>query len=147
MSETIRLSHIKKQYGTGENTFYAVNDINMSIQEGEFVAIVGKSGSGKSTLLNIMSGIDEATEGEVIIKGQKVKDFSQKEMTAFRGKNIGIVFQFFQLMPTLTVLENVVMPMDFIGYLDQKLITESNSYQFCYEKRRKYRACNYSEGC
>lgn len=120
MSEAIRLSHIKKQYGTGENTFYAVNDINMSIQEGEFVAIVGKSGSGKSTLLNIMSGIDEATEGEVMIEGQKVKDFSQKEMTVFRGKNIGIVFQFFQLMPTLTVLENVVMPMDFIEYLDKK---------------------------
>lgn len=120
MGHMIQLNHVKKQYGNDKNTFYAVNDISLSIKEGEFVAIVGKSGSGKSTLLNIMSGIDEASEGEVKIKERDIKHFSQKDMISFRGKHIGIVFQFFQLMPTLTVLENVVMPMDFVGYLDKK---------------------------
>lgn len=116
-SSLIVLSHVKKQYELGQKQFMAVNDINLEISKGEFVAIVGKSGSGKSTLLNLMSGIDKVTEGKIIVKGEEISSSLQKELTRFRGEHIGIVFQFFQLLPTLTVLENVILPMDFNGQI------------------------------
>jgi len=111
----ILLEHVKKQYELGKQQFMAVNDISLEIDKGEFVAIVGKSGSGKSTLLNLMSGIDKVTEGKVIIKGEEISSSTQSLLTRFRAEHIGIVFQFFQLLPTLTVLENVILPMDFSG--------------------------------
>lgn len=112
----IKMANVKKMYTIGENGFWALNGINLEMKKGEFIAIVGKSGSGKSTLLNILGGIDTPTEGSIVINGERIDRFSENQLCRFRGKNIGFVFQFFQLMPTLTVLENVIMPMDFINY-------------------------------
>ena len=85
----------------------------MRVDEGEFVAVVGKSGSGKSTLINMITGIDNPTSGEVFVASTPVHALNQEQLAVWRGKNVGIVFQFFQLLPTLTVAENVVLPMDF----------------------------------
>ena len=105
----IELRNVTKRY----ETFTALKGIDLAIEAGEFIAIVGKSGSGKSTLLNIISGIDVPTTGEVLVNNTLVNRMSQDEMAVWRGKTVGVVFQFFQLLPTLTVIENVMLPMDF----------------------------------
>ena len=126
---------VKKHYVIGEKNFCAIQDMNLQIKEGEFVAIVGRSGSGKSTLLNLMSGVNNPTSGTVLIEGKSIDQLSQKEFTRFRGKHMGIIFQFFQLMPTLTVLENVIMPMEFVGYLDRRKRRENHIlYPFPYQR-------------
>ena len=109
----ISLRGVTKQFQVAAGTFTALKDINLEIQAGEFVAIVGKSGSGKSTLLNMLAGIDLPTSGEVWVAGTPVHTLSQDQLAAWRGQNVGVVFQFFQLLPTLTVIENVMLPMDF----------------------------------
>lgn len=109
----IELDNVTKMYALGEKNFWALKGVNLQVKKGEFIAIVGKSGSGKSTLLNLLGGIDSPTEGRIIIGGTEINGLGEKKLSRFRGDNIGFVFQFFQLMPTLTVLENVVMPMDF----------------------------------
>ena len=100
-------------YSTGNKEYWALKGINLQVCSGEFVAIVGKSGSGKSTLLNLMGGIDKLTEGSISLNGRKINNWRENQLSRLRGANNGFVFQFFQLMPTLTVLENVIMPMDF----------------------------------
>jgi putative ABC transport system ATP-binding protein len=100
--------------------FRALNDVSLQVQKGHMVAVTGKSGSGKSTLLNIIAGIDKPTEGEVSINSIRVDKLSESELASWRGKNIGIVFQFFQLLPTLTILENVMLPMDFCNSYPKK---------------------------
>lgn len=110
---TINLHAVSKQYQSAAGTFTALKSIDFQAQTGEFVAVVGKSGSGKSTLLNILSGIDSPTSGEVVIGGTPIHTLSQNQLAIWRGKQIGVVFQFFQLLPTLTVIENVMLPMDF----------------------------------
>ncbi len=92
--------------------------IDLTLQRGEFVAIVGKSGSGKSTLLNMMTGIDHPTGGQVVINGQNIYNMNESKRALWRGRNLGIVFQFFQLLPMLTLLENVMLPMDYVGMYD-----------------------------
>jgi putative ABC transport system ATP-binding protein len=109
----IELRSVVKTFQTPAGAFTALNDVNLRIFGGEFVAIIGKSGSGKSTLLNVMTGIDHPTAGEVIVEGTAIQHMSEGDLAKRRGRRIGIVFQFFQLMPTLTLLENVVLPMDF----------------------------------
>lgn len=109
----IKLENVKKVYTIGEKGFWALKGLDLQIEKGEFTAIVGKSGSGKSTLLNLLGGIDSPTEGQIIVNGKVINDLRKNQLSRFRGENIGFVFQFFQLMPTLTVLENVIMPMDF----------------------------------
>lgn len=109
----ITLRDVKKKYSSGNTDFYALKGVSLEIGNAELVAIVGKSGSGKSTLLNILGGIDTPSEGEVTVAGEAVSAYGESRVTAFRGRHIGFVFQFFQLMPTLTALENVIMPMDF----------------------------------
>lgn len=109
----IKLENVKKMYTIGEKGFWALKGLNLQIEKGEFIAIVGKSGSGKSTLLNLLGGIDSPTEGRIIVNGKEINGLGENQLSRFRGENIGFVFQFFQLMPTLTVLENVIMPMDF----------------------------------
>ncbi len=104
---------VTKAYETAAGSFTALNNIDLQIEAGKFIAIVGKSGSGKSTLLNMLTGIDRPTTGEVEINGTAVTTLSEDQIATWRGRNIGVVFQFFQLMPTLTVVENVMMPMDF----------------------------------
>ena len=114
-SETIiDLDQIVKTYETPSGLFTALQDINLSFQAGEFVAIVGKSGSGKTTLLNVLSGIDRPTSGTISVDGMRLDSLSESQLAEWRGRTIGLVFQFFQLLPTLTIAENVMLPMDFV---------------------------------
>lgn len=109
----ISLRGVFKNYDTPSGSFTALKDINLNVNYGEFVAIVGKSGSGKSTLINVITGIDSPTSGEVYVKSTAVHGLNQEQLAVWRGKNIGVIFQFFQLLPTLTIAENVMLPMDF----------------------------------
>jgi len=110
----IELCNLTKVYQTPAGSFPALKGINLTVKTGEFVAVVGKSGSGKSTLLNVLTGIDKPTSGEVWIDGVDIQQLGNSQMAKWRGRHLGIVFQFFQLMPTLTLIENVVLPMDLV---------------------------------
>ncbi len=112
-SRLIELNDVTKAYDVAAGKFLALKGIDMQVDEGEFVAVVGKSGSGKSTLINMITGIDSPSSGEVFVASTPVHALDQEQLAVWRGKNVGIVFQFFQLLPTLTVAENVVLPMDF----------------------------------
>lgn len=112
-SPTVNLQGISKVYETGAGGFEALRDADLVAEAGEFVAIVGSSGSGKSTLLNILTGIDRPTSGIAQVSGVVLNELSENELARWRGANVGVVFQFQQLLPTLTVAENVMMPMDF----------------------------------
>lgn len=112
-SELIRLHRVVKTFDTPAGKFAALRGVDLRVNAGEFVAVIGKSGSGKSTLVNMIAGIDRPTSGEVFVGDTAVHRLSEAQMAVWRGKHIGIVFQFFQLLPTLTVLENVMLPMDF----------------------------------
>lgn len=107
----IRLINIQKSYNTPAGKFIALKDVNLQIDKGEFISIVGKSGSGKTTLINLITGIDSPTAGEIYINNIAVHLLKESEKATWRGYHIGVVFQFFQLLPTLTVLENVILPM------------------------------------
>ena len=109
----IDLHDVHKYYKTAIGDYHALNSIDLQIHPGEFVSIIGKSGSGKSTLLNMITGIDRPTSGEVYVNGQAVHELNENRMARWRGKNLGIVFQFFQLLPTISVIENIMLPMDF----------------------------------
>ena len=109
----IEISNVRKTYMSGAVEFLALKGVDLQVDRGEFVAIVGKSGSGKSTLINMMTGIDRPTSGTVQFNGAPLHAMSEDELARWRGKNLGIVFQFFQLLPTLSLLENVLLPMDF----------------------------------
>ncbi len=108
----IDLQGITKVYPTPAGPFPALKGIDLQIQAGEFVAVVGKSGCGKSTLINVFTGIDHPTDGEAVVAGTRLRDLSEGKMAQWRGRTMGIVFQFFQLLPTLTLVENVLLPMD-----------------------------------
>jgi ABC-type lipoprotein export system ATPase subunit len=112
-SYMIDLREVHKYYKTAIGDFHALKSIDLQIYPGEFVSIIGKSGSGKSTLLNMITGIDRPTSGEVYANGQAVHELNENRMARWRGKNLGIVFQFFQLLPTISVIENIMLPMDF----------------------------------
>ncbi len=114
-SPSVDLVGVSKVYETGAGDFVALSDVSLTVHAGEFVAIVGASGSGKSTLLNMLTGIDRPTSGRALVNGTTLDDLSENELAGWRGQNVGLVFQFYQLMPTLTVVENVIMPMDFTG--------------------------------
>jgi ABC-type lipoprotein export system ATPase subunit len=109
----IELWGIKKAYRTPAGDFYALKGIDLEVQPGEFVAVVGKSGAGKSTLINMLTGIDRPTAGEIRIGGREVHRMSEDQIADWRGRNVGVVFQFFQLLPMLTCAQNVMLPMDF----------------------------------
>jgi len=109
----IDLRRVTKRFESPAGTFTALDEIDLQVQKGEFVGIVGKSGSGKSTLLNVIAGIDRASFGEVHVAGTAVHALSQNRSAIWRGQNVGVIFQFFQLLPALTVIENVMLPMDF----------------------------------
>ncbi len=111
----IDLRGIRKVYQTDAGPFVALHSIDLRVDPGEFVAVVGKSGSGKSTLLNMLTGIDYPTEGEAMVGGTEIRRLDQGQMAEWRGRHMGIVFQFFQLLPTLTLAENVMLPMDLSG--------------------------------
>jgi len=109
----ISLLQVNKTYETPAGKFSALKDIDLEILSGQFVGIVGKSGSGKSTLLNMVAGIDRPSAGSVAVAGTEIQSLSENKLAAWRGRNVGFVFQFFQLLPTLTAAENVMLPMDF----------------------------------
>jgi ABC-type lipoprotein export system ATPase subunit len=109
----VDLRNVNKLYKTAVGDYPALKNINLQINSGEFVSIIGKSGSGKSTLLNMITGIDHPTNGEVFINGTPVHKMSEDKMARWRGSNLGIVFQFFQLLPMISVIENIMLPMDF----------------------------------
>jgi putative ABC transport system ATP-binding protein len=111
----ITMRGVSKSYPTPAGTCPALRDIDLEIGSGELVAIRGKSGSGKSTLLNVIGGIDRPSQGTVRVGGVSVHDASEDTLSRWRGKTVGFVFQFFQLLPTLTTAENVMLPMDFAG--------------------------------
>jgi putative ABC transport system ATP-binding protein len=117
---TIELSHVTKSYPVASGNFSALKNISLKIDSKQLIAITGKSGSGKSTLLNVITGIDRPTEGIVLINGIRVDKLSESELASWRGKNVGVVFQFFQLLPTLTIIENVMLPMDFCNTYPKK---------------------------
>jgi putative ABC transport system ATP-binding protein len=109
----IDLRDVVKAYKTGAGSITVLKEITLKVYPGEFVSVVGPSGSGKSTLLNMITGIDKPTQGQVWVGGEAVHRLSENKLARWRGRNIGVVFQFFQLLPTLTALENVMLPMDF----------------------------------
>jgi putative ABC transport system ATP-binding protein len=109
----IVMRRVSKTYTVAAGNFLALDNASLQVNAGEFVAVVGRSGSGKSTLINMITGIDVPTSGEVIIGSVPVHALDQERLAVWRGKNVGVVFQFFQLLPTLTVVENVMLPMDF----------------------------------
>lgn len=108
----IELHQIVKMYQSGETSVTALNGIDLHIDAGEFIGVIGKSGSGKSTLINMMSGIDRPTSGQIFVGDTAVHTLNENQMALWRGRNVGIVYQFYNLLPTLTVVENVMLPMD-----------------------------------
>jgi putative ABC transport system ATP-binding protein len=113
----ITLRGVTKTYATPAGEFTALRDVALDIPPGTLTAVVGRSGSGKSTLLNLMAGIDRPTAGSVTVHGSALEGLNHDRLAAWRGRTVGVVFQFFQLLPTLTVIENVMLPMDFAGFL------------------------------
>ena len=109
----ISLRGVEKVYRTGRVEFPALRGVDLDVDPGELVAIVGPSGSGKSTVLNVISGIDRPTSGDVVVAGRDLLDLDEEQLAVWRGEQVGIVFQFFQLLPTLTARENVMLPLDF----------------------------------
>ena len=120
MPDFIQLNQVSKWFESAAGRFEAIRDIDLTIGKGEYVAIVGKSGSGKSTLLNMLTGIDHPSQGTVSINSSDIHTFGESRLAAWRGANIGIVFQFFQLIPTLTISENVLLAMDLVGVIPKK---------------------------
>ncbi len=111
----IHLKDVRKAYKTPAGDFLALKGIDLQVLEGEFLAVVGKSGAGKSTLVNMVTGIDRPSSGEIRVGSQAIQNMNEDQVATWRGKHVGVVFQFFQLLPMLTCAQNVMMPMDFAG--------------------------------
>ena len=119
----LKAENLVKIYGQGENEVKALNNVSLEIEEGEFVSIVGSSGSGKSTLLNMLGGLDRLTSGDIYINNKKLGDMKDEELTIFRRRNIGFVFQNYNLVPILNVYENIVLPIELDGMkIDEEYI-------------------------
>ena len=116
----IELRDVVKNYKTAVGDFPALKGVDLDMKAGEFVSVIGKSGSGKTTLINMIAGIDRPTSGEVWVNGTAVHELNENQMARWRGKNLGIVFQFFQLLPMLSLVENIMLPMDFCNTFPQK---------------------------
>ena len=140
MSSILELSHVEKTYGEQENQVRALRDISLQVEDGEFISIVGTSGSGKSTLLNLVGGLDTPTQGKILVKGRDIGSLTRKELTIFRRRNIGFVFQNYSLMPVLNVYDNVALPVTFDrgNHIDHKYIEELLKELGIWDKRKKY---------
>ena len=114
MSTIIEFKNVNKVYKSGDHILKAMDDVNFAIDEGEFVVILGPSGAGKSTLLNLLGGLDSVTSGQIIVKGQNIENFNDNQLTEYRAKNVGFIFQFYNLIPNLTSLENVELMKDIV---------------------------------
>ncbi len=113
--QIIEVKNVVKRFPVGNTEITILKGISFEVQQGEFLSIVGPSGNGKSTLLNMITGIDRPSEGEIIVTGQKVHKMSEDRLAAWRGAHVGIIFQFFQMLPALSLLQNVILPMDLAG--------------------------------
>lgn len=113
--EILKVEHLVKQYGKGDNAVVAVNDISFSVEQGEFVAIVGSSGSGKSTLLHLLGGVDRPTSGKVYIQGEDIYSLNSDKIAIFRRRQVGLIYQFYNLIPILNVKENITLPCELDG--------------------------------
>ena len=137
--ETLRVSDLKKTYGKGDTAVEALKGINLSVQKGEFIAIVGTSGSGKSTLLHMLGGLDRPTSGSVSIDGKDIFILKDEELTIFRRRKIGFVFQSFNLVPVLSVYENIVLPIELDGNVpDKEFVDQIIDTLGLTEKRNAY---------
>jgi putative ABC transport system ATP-binding protein len=114
MEKLIEFKNVKKTYNIGEKSFNALDGANFEINKGEFVVVLGPSGAGKSTLLNLLGGMDKSTSGEIIVGGKTISDYNDNKLTDYRAENIGFIFQFYNILPTLTVLENVELVKDIV---------------------------------
>lgn len=135
--EILKVENVIKTYANGDKLLYALNDVSFSVNQGEFIAIVGPSGSGKSTLLHIIGGIDKPTDGKVFINGTDVSKLKTDKMTIFRRRNIGLVYQFYNLLPTLNVEDNIVLPLLLDGKKVDKDKLEELIKLLGLEERRK----------
>ena len=113
--EILKVENLTKTYGSGENLVHAVDDVSFSVEKGEFVAIVGASGSGKSTLLHLIGGVDRHTSGKIFVDGNDISKMNDDKLAVFRRRQVGIVYQFYNLIPILTVEENITLPCDLDG--------------------------------
>ena len=118
--EIVRVENLSKTYGSGENLVRAIDDINLKIEKGEFIAIVGPSGSGKSTLLHLLGGVDNPSSGKIFIDGNDISKYTSKELALFRRRKVGLIYQFYNLIPNLTVRHNIELPLK----LDKRKINE-----------------------
>lgn len=118
--EILKVEHLVKQYGKGDNAVLAVNDISFSVEQGEFVAIVGSSGSGKSTLLHLLGGVDRPTSGKVYIQGEDIYSLNSDKIAIFRRRQVGLIYQFYNLIPILNVKENITLPCEIDGRTPDK---------------------------
>lgn len=115
----IKVKNVNKIYHSGTNDYHVLRNISFAVNKGEYVLITGKSGSGKSTLLNILTGVDGASSGDVLVNDTQILRLDESQLTKWRGETIGIIFQFFQLIPTLSVIENILLPMDLSARLPE----------------------------
>jgi putative ABC transport system ATP-binding protein len=120
MGSIIELREVGKDFVTGLKPHTVLDGLSLTVEVGEFVAIVGPSGNGKSTLLNLITGIDRPTRGEIEVSGARLRTMSEEALAKWRGTNVGIVFQFFQLLPSLSLLQNVILPMDLVGVVPRR---------------------------
>lgn len=118
--EIVRTENLSKTYGSGENLVRAIDDVNLKIEKGEFIAIVGPSGSGKSTLLHLLGGVDNPSSGKIFIEGNDISKYTSKELALFRRRKVGLIYQFYNLIPNLTVRHNIELPLK----LDKRKINE-----------------------
>ena len=118
--EIVRVENLSKTYGSGENLVRAIDDVNLKIEKGEFIAIVGPSGSGKSTLLHLLGGVDNPSSGKIFIDGNDISKYTSKELALFRRTKVGLIYQFYNLIPNLTVRHNIELPLK----LDKRKINE-----------------------
>lgn len=120
MNAIIEMKQVTKNFTQGDRVFTALKDVEINISKGKYTAVIGKSGSGKSTMLNLITGIDHPSDGLVKVNGTNIHEMGESELAQWRGKNIGIVFQFFQLIPTLSVIENILLAMEFVDVIPKK---------------------------
>lgn len=118
--EIVRVENLSKTYGSGENLVKAIDDVNLKIEKGEFIAIVGPSGSGKSTLLHLLGGVDNPSSGKIFIDGKDISKYTSKELALFRRRKVGLIYQFYNLIPNLTVRHNIELPLK----LDKRKIND-----------------------
>lgn len=142
----LETTDLKKIYGSGENEVHALDGVLISVEEGEFVAIVGTSGSGKSTLLNMLGGLDRPTSGSVVVRGKELMQMKDEQLTIFRRRNVGFVFQNYNLLPILNVYENIVYPIEIDGSKVDKEFVRQIIHNLALERKLKNMPNNLSGG-